>query len=69
MAGFIIPGQPSTIDSDPLHTRLLDIHGIQVPVIGWASHDRRYLRISAHLYNSIDQYERLAEALKSELRS
>ena len=69
MAGFIIPGQPSTPDSAPLHTRLLDIHGIQVPVIGWASHDRRYLRISAHLYNSIDQYERLAEALKSELRS
>ncbi len=69
MAGFIIPGEPFTPDADPLHTRLLDIHGIQVPVIGWVPHNRRYLRISAHLYNSIDQYERLAEALKSELRS
>lgn len=69
MAAFIIPGSPFFPDEDPLHTRLLERHGIQVPVQGWPPHNRRYLRISAHLYNSIDQYERLAEALKSELRS
>ena len=69
MAAFIIPGESFFPDEDPLHGRLLGRHGIQVPVQGWPPHNRRYLRISAHLYNSIDQYERLAEALKSELRS
>ena len=69
MAAFIVPGPPFSPDPDPLHTRLLERYGVQVPVLGWPPHNRRYLRISAHLYNSIDQYERLAQALKSELRS
>ena len=69
MAAFIVPGAPFSPDPDPLHTRLLEKHGVQVPVLGWLPHNRRYLRVSAHLYNSIDQYERLAQALKSELRS
>ena len=69
MAAFIVPGPPFSPDPDPLHTRLLEKHGVQVPVLGWLPHNRRYLRVSAHLYNSIDQYERLAQALKSELRS
>ena len=69
MAAFIVPGPPFSPGPDPLHTRLLEKHGVQVPVLGWLPHNRRYLRVSAHLYNSIDQYERLAQALKSELRS
>ena len=53
-------------DPDPLHSRLLEL-GIQVPVWSWASPEGRYLRISAHLHNSIEQYEYLADVLYDEL--
>ena len=52
---------------DPLQDRLLEEHGIEVPVIPWPAPPKRLLRISAQLYNSLPQYERLAEALKAEL--
>ena len=67
MAAFIIPGTPTHPDPDPLHERLYNLHSIQVPVQGWENHSARYLRISAHLYNHIEQYERLCEALIHEL--
>jgi len=50
-----------------LHTLLLEKYSIQVPVFGWPHHDSRYLRVTAHLYNSIEEYEYLAQALKQEL--
>jgi isopenicillin-N epimerase len=46
-------------DADALGRRLLDEHGIEVPVFPWPSPPRRLLRISAQLYNTMDQYERL----------
>jgi isopenicillin-N epimerase len=52
---------------DPLQDRLLERHHIEVPVIPWPASPRRLLRISAQLYNSLPQYERLAKALRQEL--
>lgn len=51
--------------SDPLQDRLVDKWRIQVPVIRVGQH--RHVRVSAQLYNSIDQYRYLAHALSVEL--
>jgi len=61
--------QPSTspLYLDPLQDRLLERHGIEVPFIPWPAWPRRLLRVSAQLYNSLEQYERLATALATEL--
>ena len=48
---------------DPLQEKLLRRHGIDVPIIPWPAPPKRVLRISAQLYNSLPQYERLAKAL------
>ena len=42
-------------------------HAVEVPVVPWPAVPRRVLRISAHLYNSIEQYERLGAAVGEEL--
>ena len=52
---------------DPLQGRLFDGWGIEVPIMRWPAPPRRLLRISAQLYNSPDQYARLADALGKEL--
>lgn len=49
---------------DPLQDRLLEEFGIEVPVIPWPAPPKRLLRVSAQLYNSLPQYEKLATALK-----
>ena len=51
---------------DPLQDELLAKHAIEVPVIPWPQPPRRLLRVSAHLYNSLPQYELLAKAVASE---
>lgn len=48
---------------DPLQDALWHRHRIEVPVIPWPAPPRRVLRISAQLYNGLEQYERLADAL------
>jgi isopenicillin-N epimerase len=53
---------------DPLQDRLRLEHGIEVPVIPWPAPPRRLLRVSAQLYNSLPQYEFLAQALLRELQ-
>ena len=50
---------------DPLQDRLLALHRIEVPIIPWPAPPKRLLRISAQLYNSVPQYERLCVALRS----
>ena len=46
---------------DPLQVELRNNYGIEVPVGSW--NGRRFLRVSAHLYNSTDHIDRLIEAL------
>jgi isopenicillin-N epimerase len=54
---------------DPLQTALREQYRIEVPVVNWGGRDGlpsyRGLRVSAQLYNDIQQYRRLAEALHS----
>ena len=52
---------------EPLQERLYARHRIEVPIIPWPAPPKRLLRISAQLYNSLPQYERLAVALSSPL--
>lgn len=52
----------------PLQDALREKHKIEVPIISWPAAPKRELRLSAQLYNSLPQYERLAAALKEELR-
>ncbi len=80
MAAVLLPGDPSPstalspLDDDPLQVVLRERFGIEVPVLpwpqAWSSGEqvpRRLIRISAHLYNSMGQYDALAAAL-AELR-
>jgi isopenicillin-N epimerase len=56
-----------SMEGDPYHNYLLDEFGIQVPVFPWRHHGRKYIRISAHLYNSVEEYEFLAECLEQSM--
>ncbi|MCA9681754.1 MAG: aminotransferase class V-fold PLP-dependent enzyme [Myxococcales bacterium] len=51
---------------DPLKARLFDVHRIEVPIMTWPAPPRRMLRISAQLYNELDDYAALATALRAE---
>lgn len=51
---------------DALQDALFERHGIQVPVYS-IGQGRRYVRISAQIYNTADQYAFLADALLEEL--
>ena len=71
IASVEMPGEgevgPMSMEGDPYHNYLLDEFGIQVPVFPWRHHGRRYIRISAQLYNSIEEYEFLAECLEKSM--
>ena len=71
LAAVLLPGSgvltTSALEPDPLHTLLFEKYRIQVPVFGWPHHNKRYLRIASYLYNSIEEYEYLAEAFKKEI--
>jgi isopenicillin-N epimerase len=59
-----------TLPDDPLHDELLERHRIQVPVYSWPPSraagppPMRLLRISAQLYNRLDEYRRLSAVLR-----
>ena len=57
------PDDKASPFGDPLQDALFDQFRIEVPVMPWPSPPKRLLRISAQLYNSIDQYSKLADAL------
>jgi isopenicillin-N epimerase len=51
-------------DLSPAMDRLFDV-GIYVPVMNWPNWPHQLLRISAHLYNTLDEYQTLAVALNT----
>jgi len=55
------------INEYPLQDVLRAKHRIEVPIMPWPAPPKRLLRISAQLYNSLPQYERLAGVLAQEL--
>ncbi len=73
MATIQLPSVPEslkgkrTVFGDPIQDRLVREHKIQVPIWTNALTGQRFCRISAQVYNRIEQYERLAGALKEEL--
>lgn len=73
MAALPLPdGQPGAAPQppffvDPLQDRLREEAGIEVPVMPWPAFPRRLIRVSAQLYNSLEQYEQLADLLASSL--
>jgi len=67
MAAVPLPdgsGPASFLGADALQEALWDGHGIEVPVIGWPATPRRLMRISAQLYNTGAEFQRLAGALR-----
>ena len=52
---------------DPIQGQLFDGWGLEVPIMRWPAAPKRLLRISAAIYNTPDQYTRLADALRKEL--
>lgn len=50
---------------DPLHAALWEQHRIEVPIMRWATPKLRLIRISPNIYNSLEQYEFLADALRT----
>ena len=59
--GFTPAGRDG--ERDALHLALFDRYGLELPIFTWAALGCRILRVSAQLYNSAADYERLAEAL------
>jgi len=57
------PIELSPLSIDPLQDALLERFSIEVPIMQWPKAPKRVLRISAQLYNTVDEYERLADAL------
>ena len=49
----------------PFQKQLLQKHRIEAPVMIFPEFPRQLIRISAQIYNSLDQYGRLAEVLRS----
>ena len=48
---------------DPVQDKLLFEHRIEVPFVPWPHPPKRLIRVSAQLYNTLDEYERLAALL------
>jgi isopenicillin-N epimerase len=58
-------GAPRSEKIDIEQQRLYDRSRIEVPFVRMGRPERRYFRISAHIYNSLPEYEYLAEALSA----
>lgn len=72
MVGVRLPDHPrgptrGAIYDDPIWDRLVEHHRIQVPIWDLPGHAPRVMRLSAQLYNTLDDYARLADALAEEL--
>lgn len=58
--------RPTRYD-DPLQDALVERHGVVAPIWRLSADNRRIVRLSAQLYNTIDDFRRLAGALRVEL--
>ena len=67
ISGLASADVTSAFSLDSVHEALLRDHGIEVPVLGCPAHPDRMIRVSAQLYNSIGDYEKLAKALQTYL--
>jgi len=69
MISIPLPGvcEPGALMGEALWDRLYLNHHIQVPVWDLAGVHPRMMRVSGQLYNTIEDFERLARALKMEL--
>ncbi len=68
MAAVALPesaGRARPDAADALRDHLLDAHGIEVDIQPFAG--RLWLRLSAYLYNTPADYERLADVLRRAL--
>jgi isopenicillin-N epimerase len=65
------PGESRAVIArfDPLQSLLFERHHIEVPLVRWGHPSRRWFRVSAHAYNGIEEYERLATALSAAAKS
>lgn len=62
-------GPASVFGLSVLQERLWELHNIEVPINLWPDWPNRVLRISAQIYNRLEQYEELAGALVAEARN
>jgi isopenicillin-N epimerase len=70
MATIVLPRRPQKEwvgGFDPLTERLRDRWAVEVPVFRWRDWPHSLLRVSAQLYNTRSDYERLAEAVAAEI--
>ncbi|WP_413161868.1 aminotransferase class V-fold PLP-dependent enzyme [Capilliphycus salinus ALCB114379] len=67
MATIILPEKIQLIPS--LQTQLWEKFKIEVPIIPWENKPQKLMRISAQIYNSPSDYQKLAEALIELIRS
>jgi hypothetical protein len=63
------PAATSALTLDALHDALFRDHAIEVPVLTCPAHPGCLVRISAQAYSEIDDYERLASALRALVES
>ena len=56
--------RPKQSKIDPEQLTLYDDFGIEVPLFRIGKPERRYFRISAHVYNSLSEYQYLGQALE-----
>lgn len=68
MATLPLPANMS-MSAPALYESLWRKHRIEAPVFDWPTQGRPMLRVCAQIYNHLAQYERLAEAVRSELSS
>ncbi|MEH2125977.1 aminotransferase class V-fold PLP-dependent enzyme [Nostoc sp.] len=64
MAVVPLPTMLENRDFMSIHDELFDKLGIQVQVMPWQEKPRLLVRISAQIYNTLEQYEYLAKVLK-----
>lgn len=66
MAALHLPPSDAEIahgKPDPLQVRLRNDFQIETPIVRWQDH--RFIRVSAHLYNSVDDVTRLSDTLRN----